>query len=167
MSCCFKAVSDFVRWVPPPPHKFCGERARMPTTGAFDAAAELSRNDKSGKVPTESILRGYGLYKVVTAGVGACPLHTMPYRHRVRRCFQLAPSAAPPKSLHGPSPCLAGPDAADCPNVLNVLAVERRQKWLAHEAAWEACGGNLDKAQELYVTHTEQCQGLEPGSLSK
>lgn len=101
----------------------------MPTTGAFDAAAELSRNDKSGKVPTESILRGYGLYKVVTAGVG--------------------------------------PDAADCPNVLNVLAVERRQKWLAHEAAWEACGGNLDKAQELYVTHTEQCQGLEPGSLSK
>ena len=66
-----------------------------------------------------------------------------------------------------PPPGLAGPNAADCPNVLNVMAVERRQKWFAHEAAWEACGGNIDKAQELYITHTEQCQGLEPGSLSK
>ena len=87
----------------PLPTKVVASVPRMPT-GAFDAAAELSRNDKSGKVPIESILRGYGLYKVVTAGVGACPLHTMPYRHRVRRCFQLAPSAAPPKSLHGHLP---------------------------------------------------------------
>ena len=123
MSCCFKAAPDFVRWVPPPPHKFCGERARMPTTGAFDAAAELSRNDKSGKVPTESILRGYGLYKVVTAGVGACPLHTMPYRHRVRRCFQLAPSAAPPKSLHGHLPL---PSAAPPKSLHGHLPLPRR-----------------------------------------
>ena len=124
----------------------------MPSS-AFDAAAEMSRNDQSGKVSTENILRGYGLYKVVTAGVGAC--HTMPYRQR----------GLPPPIMR--SPCLAGPDAADCPNVLNVMAVERRQKWFAHEAAWAACGGNVHKAQELYVTHTEQCQGLEPGSLSK
>ena len=48
----------------------------MPTTSkAFDAAAELSRNDKSGKTSTEDMLRGYGLYKVVMTGVGVCPLH--------------------------------------------------------------------------------------------
>ena len=54
----------------------------MPTTSkAFDAAAELSRNDKSGKTSTEDMLRGYGLYKVVMAGVGACPLRTTRHGH--------------------------------------------------------------------------------------
>ena len=138
--------------------------ARAMPSSAFDAAAEMSRNDQSGKVSTENILRGYGLYKVVTAGVGAC--HTMPYRQRgLRQQRNHQRRARPPPIMR--SPCLAGPDAADCPNVLNVMAVERRQKWFAHEAAWAACGGNVHKAQELYVTHTEQCQGLEPGSLSK
>ena len=123
----------------------------MPTTSkAFDAAAELSRNDKSGKTSTEDMLRGYGLYKVVMTGVGACPLHTT----------RTATS-------HDAPPCLAGPDKNDCPSVMNVMAVEKRQKWFAYEAAWAECGGDTEKAQQLYVTHTEQCQGLEPGSLSK
>ena len=50
--------------------------AMSTTSKAFDAAAELSRNDKSGKTSTEDMLRGYGLYKVVMTGVGVCPLHT-------------------------------------------------------------------------------------------
>ena len=123
----------------------------MPTTSkAFDAAAEISRNDKSGKTSTEDMLRGYGLYKVVMTGVGVCPLHTT----------RTATS-------HDAPPCLAGPDKNDCPSVMNVMAVEKRQKWFAYEAAWAECGGDTEKAQQLYVTHTEQCQGLEPGSLSK
>ena len=165
MSCCYilKPSTPFGSLHSSPKTRQSSTVNGMPTP-AFNAAAELSRNDKSGKVSTESILRGYGLYKVVTAGVGACPLHTAKgiLRH-----------SSTAKGLHGhlpscaPRPGLAGPDAADCPNVLNVMAVERRQKWFAHEVAWEECGGNIDKAQELYITHTEQCQGLEPGSLSK
>ena len=120
------------------------------TSKAFDAAAELSRNDKSGKTSTEDMLRGYGLYKVVMTGVGVCPLHT-----------------ARTATSHDAPPCLAGPDKNDCPSVMNVMAVEKRQKWFAYEAAWAECGGDTEKAQQLYVTHTEQCQGLEPGSLSK
>ena len=34
---------------------------------AFEKAAEISRNDKSGTTPTAKRLRGYGLYKVATA----------------------------------------------------------------------------------------------------
>ena len=59
----------------------------MPTTSkAFDAAAELSRNDKSGKTSTEDMLRGYGLYKVVMTGVGVLirPILSWPRYSRER-----------------------------------------------------------------------------------
>merc|ERR1712187_824209 len=97
------------------------------TTPAFDKAAEISRNDKSGKIGTAGKLRGYGLYKVATTGTA--------------------------------------PEAADCPSVLNVLQAEKRQKWLAHEAAWKETNGDAALAQLTYVRYTEECQGMAPGSI--
>ena len=47
---------------------------------AFDKAAELSRNDTSGKVSTSDKLKGYGFYKCVTAGVGAHVLFMGPFQ---------------------------------------------------------------------------------------
>ena len=133
------------------------KQGEMPTA-AFDKAAEISRNDKSGKVSTDDILRGYGLYKAVTSGVGAqfvsynhqsIAPHALALRHR------WAPVSVRPLP-RGTVTALAGPDAADCPGVLNLMAMERRQKWLAHEAAWEECGGDLDKAQVLPTTRQRQ-----------
>ena len=40
-------------------------------------------------------------------------------------------------------------------------------QWFAHEAAWAECGGDLAKAMDLYVAHTEKMNNLEPGSISK
>eukprot|EP00928_Gymnodinium_smaydae_P081217 TRINITY_DN64770_c0_g1_i1.p2 TRINITY_DN64770_c0_g1~~TRINITY_DN64770_c0_g1_i1.p2 ORF type:complete len:105 (+),score=35.12 TRINITY_DN64770_c0_g1_i1:89-403(+) len=59
------------------------------------------------------------------------------------------------------------PKDEDCPSVVNVMQVERRQKWFAHEAAWKETGGDPKKAQELYIKFTEEVNGLEPGHFSK
>ena len=61
---------------------------------------------------------------------------------------------------------LTGPDEAEKPSVLNVMQVDRRQKWLAHEAAWEECSHDAAKAQELYIAFVEEVNGLQPGHFA-
>ena len=59
------------------------------------------------------------------------------------------------------------PHEKDLPSIANVLKVERRQKWFAHEAAWKECGGDYKKAQELYIKFVEEVNSLEPGHFTK
>eukprot|EP00316_Scyphosphaera_apsteinii_P003602 CAMPEP_0119317002 /NCGR_PEP_ID=MMETSP1333-20130426/41593_1 /TAXON_ID=418940 /ORGANISM="Scyphosphaera apsteinii, Strain RCC1455" /LENGTH=98 /DNA_ID=CAMNT_0007322805 /DNA_START=36 /DNA_END=332 /DNA_ORIENTATION=+ len=55
-----------------------------------------------------------------------------------------------------------GPDPTKKPGMMANLTGDSRQKWLAHEAAWEECGKDCKKAQELYIEFVKQCN---PGAL--
>ena len=48
------------------------------------------------------------------------------------------------------------PDEKDLPSIANLLQIDNRQKWFAHEAAYKECGDDVAKAEELYIAFTEQ-----------